>query len=120
MMQQQMGGGGGGGGGKGGGGSSWDVGPPMKKRKGQAACWFFIRRVPCGYGNECTFSHDAKFCETAAADDPDLFSWKTELCPHAEKKKGCKFGAHCHYAHGVQELLQPGQLLMAWQNGQAA
>merc|ERR1719247_67042 len=78
---------GGGGGGGGGGGSKWDMGPPMKKRKGQAACWFFVRRIPCGYGNECTFSHDPKFCETAAGDDPDLATWKTELCPHAEKKK---------------------------------
>merc|ERR1719221_1029722 len=121
MMQQmmaQMGqmtqgmGGGGGGGGKGG-----DRGgePPVKKRKGQAPCWYHVRGM-CGWGNECTFGHDRVLCQTAAQEDPDVTTWKTELCPHLEKKKGCKFGAACHYAHGIHELLQPGARLAALQN----
>lgn len=88
-----------------------------KKRKAVLdGCWYYMKGL-CHKGTGCPFSHDPDMiaaAQKAEDEDPEKPNWKTEMCRFWVKKRECRFGAFCFYAHSDQELRKArGQNMLA-------
>ena len=79
-------------------------------------CKHFNTPQGCSYGDKCQFAHGAEELKqyNGKISSPNMFqmnnkqnnmlNYKIVKCKNWEKDKSCKYGAHCTFAHGDQEL----------------
>ena len=80
-------------------------------------CKHFNTPQGCSYGDKCQFAHGAeelKQYNNGKISSPNMFqmnnkqnnmlNYKIVKCKNWEKDKSCKYGAHCTFAHGDEEL----------------
>ena len=67
----------------------------------------------CSYGDKCQFAHGAQelrlntggaMTQQNKNKTNNMLNYKIVKCKNWEKDKTCKYGAHCTFAHGDQEL----------------
>ena len=67
----------------------------------------------CSYGDKCQFAHGAQelrlntnvtMSQQNKNKTNNMLNYKIVKCKNWEKDKTCKYGAHCTFAHGDQEL----------------
>ena len=82
-----------------------------------ALCRHFDTPQGCSYGEKCQFAHGInelkQIDKNMMAQNPmqamdnkqkNILNYKIVKCKNWEKDKSCKYGAHCTYAHGEEEL----------------
>ena len=67
----------------------------------------------CSYGDKCQFAHGAQelrlntsgiMSQQNKNKTNNMLNYKIVKCKNWEKDKSCKYGAHCTFAHGEEEL----------------
>ena len=83
-----------------------------------ALCKNYIQNHSCPYGDKCQFAHGEQELRSFNAqpqnmmyslgmnqkNQNNMLNYKIVKCKNWEKDKSCKYGAHCTYAHGEEEL----------------
>ena len=86
-----------------------------------ALCKKYKESQSCPYGDKCQFAHGEQDLRTMNAmsqnmmftlgmggmgnkNQNSMLNYKIVKCKNWEKDKTCKYGAHCTYAHGEEEL----------------
>ena len=81
-------------------------------------CKKFMVNQSCPYGDKCQFAHGEQELRTfnghqqnmmyaigmGSKNQNNMLNYKIVKCKNWEKDKSCKYGAHCTYAHGEEEL----------------
>ena len=81
-------------------------------------CKKFVQTQSCPYGEKCQFAHGEQELRPFNGQAPNMMytmgmgsknqnnmlNYKIVKCKNWEKDKSCKYGAHCTYAHGEEEL----------------
>jgi len=79
-------------------------------------CKKFSTQQGCPYGDKCQFAHGAQELRLYNSDNyqpnmlnlnppqNNLINYKIVKCKNWEKDKTCKYGQHCTFAHGDEEL----------------
>ena len=83
-------------------------------------CKHFNTPQGCSYGDKCQFAHSQQelrqvnnqilsqpmmnFNKNMNKAQNNMLNYKIVKCKNWEKDKTCKYGAHCTFAHGDQEL----------------
>ena len=90
---------------------------PNNSRYKTTLCKHYGTPQGCSYGDKCQFAHGEK--ELRQADKNMMFpnpmqgmnnkqknslNYKIVKCKNWEKDKSCKYGAHCTFAHGDEEI----------------
>jgi len=88
----------------------------MNPRYKTTLCKKFSSQQGCPYGDKCQFAHGAQELRIYNADNmqqnllnlnktpSNLINFKIVKCKNWEKDKTCKYGQHCTFAHGEEEL----------------
>ena len=83
-----------------------------------ALCKKYMQAQSCPYGDKCQFAHGEQELRTfnghsqnmmyaigmGSKNQNNMLNYKIVKCKNWEKDKSCKYGAHCTYAHGEEEL----------------
>ena len=83
-----------------------------------ALCKKYLQSQSCPYGDKCQFAHREQELRTfnghqqnmmyaigmGSKNQNNMLNYKIVKCKNWEKDKSCKYGAHCTYAHGEEEL----------------
>ena len=83
-----------------------------------ALCKKYMQSQSCPYGDKCQFAHGEQELRTfnghqqnmmyaigmGSKNQNNMLNYKIVKCKNWEKDKSCKYGAHCTYAHGEEEL----------------
>ena len=82
-----------------------------------ALCRHFDTPQGCSYGEKCQFAHGINELKqndkNMMAQNPmqamdnkqkNILNYKIVKCKNWEKDKSCKYGAHCTFAHGDEEI----------------
>ena len=83
-----------------------------------ALCKKYLQSQSCPYGDKCQFAHGEQELRTfnghqqnmmyaigmGSKNQNNMLNYKIVKCKNWEKDKSCKYGAHCTYAHGEEEL----------------
>ena len=82
-----------------------------------ALCKKFLQSQTCPYGDKCQFAHGEQelrnfnnnqqnmmFSLGMGAKNQNMLNYKIIKCKNWEKDKTCKYGMHCTFAHGDEEL----------------
>ena len=81
-------------------------------------CKKFMSTQSCPYGEKCQFAHGEQELRPFNGQAPNMMytmgmgsknqnnmlNYKIVKCKNWEKDKTCKYGIHCTYAHGEEEL----------------
>ena len=81
-------------------------------------CKKFMSTQSCPYGEKCQFAHGEQELRPFNGQAPNMMytmgmgsknqnnmlNYKIVKCKNWEKDKTCKYGVHCTYAHGEEEL----------------
>ena len=82
-------------------------------------CKHFNTPQGCSYGDKCQFAHGAQELRlssgTMVPQQPvqnkiqnSILNYKIVKCKNWEKDKTCKYGVHCTFAHGDEDLRNKG------------
>lgn len=101
---------------------------PANPRYKTAMCKNFTTDNGCQYGEKCQFAHGVNELRTytggmASAQmfkpiqqlQKNIMNYKIVKCKNFEKDGACKYGSHCSFAHGDNELrtkVNPDQQMM--------
>ena len=83
-----------------------------------ALCKKFTENQSCPYGDKCQFAHGEQELRNfnghaqnmmyplgmGTKNQNNMLNYKIVKCKNWEKDKTCKYGIHCTYAHGDEEL----------------
>ena len=83
-----------------------------------ALCKKFTENQSCPYGDKCQFAHGEQELRNfnghaqnmmyplgmGTKNQNNMLNYKIVKCKNWEKDKTCKYGVHCTYAHGDEEL----------------
>ena len=83
-----------------------------------ALCKKFTENQSCPYGDKCQFAHGEQELRNfnghaqnmmyplgmGTKNQNNMLNYKIVKCKNWEKDKTCKYGAHCTFAHGEEEL----------------
>ena len=83
-----------------------------------ALCKKYMQSQSCPYGDKCQFAHGEQELRSfnghqqnmmyaigmGSKNQNNMLNYKIVKCKNWEKDKSCKYGAHCTYAHGEEEL----------------
>ena len=83
-----------------------------------ALCKNYIQNHSCPYGDKCQFAHGEQELRSFNAqpqnmmyslgmnpkNQNNMLNYKIVKCKNWEKDKSCKYGAHCTFAHGDEEI----------------
>ena len=81
-----------------------------------ALCKKYLESQSCPYGNKCQFAHGEQELRSMNAQpqnmmymrmgskNQNILNYKIVKCKNWEKDKTCKYGSHCTYAHGDEEI----------------
>jgi hypothetical protein len=80
-----------------------------------ALCKKYLESQSCPYGNKCQFAHGEQELRSMNAQPQNMMymrmgsknnilNYKIVKCKNWEKDKTCKYGSHCTYAHGDEEI----------------
>ena len=83
-----------------------------------ALCKKYMQSQSCPYGDKSQFAHGEQELRTfnghqqnmmyaigmGSKNQNNMLNYKIVKCKNWEKDKSCKYGAHCTYAHGEEEL----------------
>lgn len=89
---------------------------PNNARYKTVMCKHYNTPQGCSYGEKCQFAHGTQELKTFEGNkinqnlmlmngkQKDALNFKIVKCKNWEKDKTCKYGAHCTFAHGDNEL----------------
>ena len=83
-----------------------------------ALCKKYLQAQSCPYGDKCQFAHGEQELRTFnghsqnmmyalgmnTKNQNNMLNYKIVKCKNWEKDKSCKYGAHCTFAHGDEEI----------------
>ena len=83
-----------------------------------ALCKKFTENQSCPYGDKCQFAHGEQELRNfnghaqnmmyplgmGTKNQNNMLNYKIVKCKNWEKDKTCKYGAHCTFAHGDEEI----------------